>query len=227
MNQLGDNLWELERPLKAPGLRINHRMTVVRLGDGSLWVHSPVECEDSIRRALGQVGVVCHLIAPSCYHDLYWPAWFEHYPEAQFHCAPGLTDEHAELPFNNVLSPDKPTPWEAELPKIFVEGMPRLNEFVFVHRASRTLIVADLVFNIAATAQNSVAKLFLRLNGIYDRIGFSRIFRSLIKDRPAFSSSLDKILAQDFDRLIPGHGNIVHTVARSALRAARTSAKFN
>ena len=220
MNPLAENLWELERPLKAPGLRIGHRMTVVRLRDGGLWVHSPVECDDAVRGELARLGPVRHLIAPSRFHDLYWKEWFEHYPEATFYCAPGLKEEHPELRFHKVLSPDQRETWEDELPKVFVQGMPRLNEFVFLHRASRTLIVADLVFNLDAAQQNMLGKLFLKLNGIYDRAGCSRIFRSLIKDRAAFRASGEQILQLDFERLIPGHGRIVTAGARDVLRRA-------
>jgi len=89
----------------------------------------------------------------------------------------------------------------------------------FCHKATRTLIVADLVFNLS-TDQNIVAKLFLKLNGIYDRVGCSRFFRAFIKDREAFDRSIDEVLKWDFDRIVLGHGSIVERGGRTVLKQA-------
>lgn len=221
LNQLHANLWELERPLKAPGLRVGHRMTVARLASGELWVHSPVAFEELIARALAGLGVASHFIAPSIYHDLHWPEWFAHYPNATFYCAPGVNEEHAKLAFQRVLSPTARESWEAELPKVLIGGMPKLNEFVFLHAASRTLVVADLLFNFDLNQQSLLGKLFLKLNGIYGRAGCSRLFRRLIQDRAAFRASIEEILRWDFERILLGHGNIItsngHRILREAL----------
>jgi hypothetical protein len=107
---------------------------------------------------------------------------------------PGVKEEHPDLPFQRVLSVAAREPWEGELPKLFIAGMPKLNEFVFLHAASRTLIVADLVFNFDVSQQHVLGKLFLKLNGIYGRVGCSRIFRRFIKDRPAFEASIQELL---------------------------------
>jgi len=220
LNQIADNLWELDRPLKVMGLQLGHRMTVARLRDGGLWIHSPVEHSDELGAALKKLGPVRHLIAPSCYHDLYWPEWFAHFPEACFYCAPGTKEQNPNLPFRHVLTTETRETWEDELPKGLVAGMPRINEFVFLHRASRTLIVADLVFNLDVNRQNAIGQLLLKINGIYGRGGCSRIFRHYIKDRAAFRTSVDQLLTWDFDRLIPGHGGVVHTDGKPVLQAA-------
>jgi hypothetical protein len=108
----------------------------------------------------------------------------------------------------------------AELPKLLIGGMPKLNEFVFLHTASRTLIVADLLFNFDISQQNWAGKLFLKLNGIYGRPGCSRIFRRLIKDRTVFRASIDQISRWEFDRIILGHGANVLSDGQRVLREA-------
>lgn len=217
---IANDLWELERPLKVPGLKIDHRMTVVRLNSGELWVHSPVEFDERIASALSELGQVCYFVAPSRFHDMHWPGWFERYPETAFYCVPGLRDEHPELPFQNVLSPSARRSWETELPKLFVGGMPKVNEFVFVHSASRTLLVADLVFNLRSEQQNAFGRLFLKLNGISGRMGCSRIFRRFIKDHATFRASIWQLLALDFDRVVPGHGDIVESGGKDIMQRA-------
>lgn len=203
-----------------PGLSLGHRMTVVRLGSGDLWLHSPVRYDPSLAAELSALGPVAHLVAPSTFHDLYWSEWFANFPAATFHSAPGVKEEHSHLPFGRVLNPNRNEPWETEIRKLLVAGMPKLNENVFLHHPSRTLIVADLVFNIPVDEQNLVGKFFLKLNNIYDRVGCSRFFRRYIKDQPAFRQSISEILTWDFDRIILGHGPYVEKNGKAVLRDA-------
>lgn len=218
--RLADDVWEVERPLKAPGLRLNHRMTVIRLASGELWVHSPVAFDATLALGLAALGKVRHFVAPNRYHDLYWPEWFKHFPDAAFYCVPGAREDHPELPFENVLSPHARRSWETALPKLLIAGIPRLNEFVFLHRASGTLLVADLVFNIDPVEQNHLGWLFLKMNAAYGRVACSRLFRRLIVDRKAFVESMAELMQWDFDRLVVGHGAVVETGGKQALREA-------
>jgi hypothetical protein len=84
--------------------------------------------------------------------------------------------------------------------------MPRLNEFAVFHRASRSLIVADLIFNLDAATQNAVGRWFLRFNKVYGKAGVSRMFRTFIRNRTAFEESLEEIAKLDFKRTVLGHG---------------------
>src|SRR5688572_4060034 len=123
--RLAADLWELERPVRLPGLHLEHRMTLVRLSSGELWIHSPVKFEERIAEALMTLGVVGSFIAPSLYHDLYWSDWFQQFPQAAFYCVPGMHEEHPELPFQHVLSPQAHRSWETEVPKLLLRGMPK------------------------------------------------------------------------------------------------------
>lgn len=43
-------------------------MAVVKLADGSLWVHSPVELDEPLRKALEGLGPVGHVVSPNYEH---------------------------------------------------------------------------------------------------------------------------------------------------------------
>lgn len=43
-------------------------MAVLRLSDGSLWVHSPVELDDDLAAALAELGEVKHIVSPNFEH---------------------------------------------------------------------------------------------------------------------------------------------------------------
>ncbi|MEW6304933.1 MAG: DUF4336 domain-containing protein [Verrucomicrobiota bacterium] len=219
LNVVAPDVWEISRPMKAPGLRAGHRMTVVRVGPEDLWIHSPVAWDIALDEALENLGAARYFVAPSRYHDLYWLDWFQNFSGSTFSCAPGVKEEHAHLPFQRVLTDGAADPWEPQLQKVFIAGMPKVNEFVFFHPASRSLIVADLVFNFSRD-QNLLGKLFLMVNDAYGRVAISRLFRSCIKDREAFKQSMQRILEWDFERIIMGHGAIVERDGKQVLRKA-------
>ena len=141
---IDENLWEVNAPLKARGLRMDHRMTVVRLTSGELLIHSPIEYTDALREVLLELGTPKWFVAPSRYHDMFWPKWFGAFPQARFVTVPGMREEHPDLPFSDLLT-ETSNFWDGELTPIPIRGMPRINEYVFLHFASRSLIVADLI----------------------------------------------------------------------------------
>ena len=46
-------------------------MAVLRLRDGSLLVHSPVELDDALAEALARLGPVRHIVSPNYEHVKY------------------------------------------------------------------------------------------------------------------------------------------------------------
>ena len=211
-------VWEYNAPLRVLGIEMGHRMTVVRLADGSLWVHSPVRWSRELDGEIRMLGEVRHFVAPSRMHDGFWPEWFDHFKGAQFAAAPGVAKEHPELPFSVKLADDRPGVPGGEIRARLMRGMPLVNEVDFLHVPSRTLIVADLVFNLDPPDFRS--RLLLRLNGALGRPTPSRMFRMAIRDRAAFRASLDEVLLWDFDRVIVGHGENIAFGGRNVLRGA-------
>ena len=90
---------------------------------------------------------------------------------------------------------------------------------MFLHRASRTLLLTDISFNLR-NVDSATARFLLGLLGAYGHFGPSRLGRSLMRDRAAVRKSIDRILRWDFDRVTVTHGEIVETGGHAALRAA-------
>jgi hypothetical protein len=218
---LAPDLWEIDAPLTVLGMALGHRMTVARLGDGTLWLHSPVEYSAALATALAKLGSVAHIVAPNAMHDTYLEGWFAAFPAARFHGARGFAKLRPDLKFTDPLG-DTPHPtWPATLDQHMLRGMPRLNEVAFLHRASRTLILTDLAFNLGPEMP-LLSRVLLTLNGCYCRFGPSRLLKTTIKDRPALRRSLDRVLAWDFDRVIVSHGRNIETGGKERLREAFT-----
>ena len=219
LTQLAPELWELDAPLTVLGMALGHRMTVARLSDGSLWLHSPVPFSPALADELKKLGPIGHVVAPNAIHDTFLEEWFAAYPQARFHGAKGFLKYRPDLKFTNTLGDTPDAAWAAVFEQHTIRGMPRVNEVVFLHRASRTLIITDLAFNLGPDMP-FLSRVLLRINDCYCKFGASRLLRSTIKDRAAVRAALDHVLAWDFDRIVLSHGRNLTAGGKEALRTA-------
>lgn len=215
-------LWTVDHPLRVGGLALGTRTSVVRLGDGGLFIHSPGPLDGALRRALEQLGPVRAIVAPNRLHHLYVAENARAFPDARVYAAPGVARKQPDVRFYRELGDVAAAAWSGDLDQVLVQGVPRLNEVAFLHRASRTLLLTDLAFNVRKL-DSAFARLFMRLNDGYGRFGPTRLMRSQFRDRQALRASLERILAWDFDRVTVTHGEILETGGREALRDAFAS----
>jgi hypothetical protein len=219
LTKIDDDLWVARRPLKLIVGDVGARMTVIRLPDGALLVHSPVALDPATRTALDALGPVRWVLGPCKVHHFYLGEFAAAYPDAALLAAPGLPDKRRDLKFAHVLSDDVELPFGGAIAHHVFAGAPMMNEVVLLHRPSRTLVLTDLAFNLPAGARNE-ARLFHRLVGATGRFGPHRVVRLGIRDRAAAARSLEHVLRWDFDRVIVSHGEILDTGGQAALRAA-------
>lgn len=217
LRQLAENLWVAERRQAFYGLEVGTRMTVIRLADGSLLLHSPIPLQPDLRAALDALGPVRYAVAPNRLHHLYAGKVAEAYPDARLWVAPGLERKRPDLVFEAVLGDEAPAPWKGQVDQVFFAGRPYENEVAFFHRASRTLIVCDLAFNFGPSAA-APTRWFMRLLRSYGYFGPTKLDPLLIRDRRAARASLEKILAWDFDRVIVAHGDVLESGGNALLR---------
>ena len=64
-------------------------------------------------------------------------------------------------------------------------------------------------------------KLFFSTTSSYGGPKTSKLFKAMIKDRPAFAASLDRVLAWDFDRIVVAHGDVLDLGGRQVVTALR------
>ena len=217
LRELATAIWVVERPQRFYGLEVGTRMTVIRLADGNLLLHSPVALDAALRRALDAIGRVRYAVAPNRLHHLYAGAVAAAYPQARLWVAPGLARKRPDLVFVDVLGDEAPAEWRGEVDQVFFRGRPFENEVVFLHRASRTLMMCDLAFNFGPRAA-APTRFLMRLIRSYGRFGPSTLDPWLIRDRRAARESLERILVWDFDRVVVAHGDVLECGGRDALR---------
>ena len=147
MRPLAENLWCVDRSFRLLGAEFGVRSVICRLPDGGLWVHSPVALDDDLVAVVDGLGPVRHLVAPNTFHHLFIGDWVAAYADASVWAAKGLARKRPDLAEYPVHGDDVPAAWQDALSAHRVAGMPALKETVFLHRASRTLIVTDLFFH--------------------------------------------------------------------------------
>jgi hypothetical protein len=211
LEPITEDLWRQEHQLRMPGgAWMPVRMTVIRLPGRQLVLHSPLPIDDGVAAELAALGDVAHVIAPSRLHQRFFAAATERYPEARAWPAGSLGDE-------------PPPAWRDAVDQIWIAGAPKVDEVVFHHRASRTLVCTDLVFHVTRP-HNLRTRMMLRMTGTGGgRLAASRAWRFLIKDRAAARAAIARLLDWDFDRIVMAHGDIVEHGGRAALADAALS----
>ncbi|KAB1077392.1 DUF4336 domain-containing protein [Methylobacterium soli] len=153
LKPVAPDLWIVDSgPLRALGLPLPVRMTVIRLPDGAIWLHSPTRHDEGLQRAIEALGPIRHLVAPNSAHWSFVAAWQRHCPDAATWGAPKLRERgpvrRANLRIDHDLGAEAPPAWSGALRQVLVPGGFGFREVAFFHAGSRTLILTDLVLNL-------------------------------------------------------------------------------
>lgn len=201
-----NSIWIATTPIRFFGTWFPHVMTVVRLNDGTLLLHSPCRSSPELVEAIAAIGNVAHIVAPNWFHDLYLDEYRAIYPNATLWGPAFLKKQRPSL-VDTVLDID-PTPWEAEMPHVSLRGLLTFDESIFYHRASETAIVADFLMNAVA---NERTPLLTRIGyAFFGLRGQLKVFPILhwfgIAHRASMRQVANALIAWHPQRLIVGHG---------------------
>jgi hypothetical protein len=204
-------LWLREYPVRLGGARFNARMTLIRLANGELLVHSPCAFDPALAAEVAALGPVTAIIAPGNFHSLHVPSCQAAFPGAETYICPGVERRAKGLEFDCVLGDEAPPRWAGELSQVALEGTRLMREVAFFHRSSRTLILVDLVENFtpATPGTNLLLRLLFRSVGMWNRPVPAPEYRFGWGDKARVREGLERILAWDFERVILAHGDVI------------------
>ena len=205
------------------GVMFATRMTVVKLANGSLWVNSPVPVPFETLKRIAALGPVSYLVAATPRHVWRLEGWHTLFPEAQLwvpRTSP-LTLKKGYLPFTGVLG-DAPHPdWADDFDQLVFKGNPLMQEVLFFHRESRTVILDDLIQVHPIVKGKPFRNALFKLVGVASpQGGVALDIRLSFTNRNLARRSLDKLLSWDFDRLIIGHGDCIEKDAKPFVEQA-------
>lgn len=214
--QLSEDLWLLGFPLTLLGADLRRNVAIVRLRSGHTVIHSTAPFTADDVEKIASCGTPGWIVEAMRDHDTFARQGRESFPALPYLAPPGFSDL-VGFPTTDLLP--APSEWGDELLVHRVAGIPSFDEHVFFHPASRTLIVADLVFNFG-DGQPLWSEILITLGvGSQHEPGMSRRLRLAIKDKEALRQSLAHILTWDFDRVIVGHGDPIETGGHAKVQA--------
>jgi hypothetical protein len=93
-------------------------------------------------------------------------------------------------------------------------GLRKINEHAFFHLASRTLVLADLLFHFPADSRGWSRFFTQRIMRLPRLLGISAFFRLMIRDQKAFALSMETMSHWDFQQIVVGHGEPIQNDAK-------------
>ena len=219
--KLNNNIWYADQKQSYHGIEVGTRMTVIKLIDGSVILISPISITPLLADSIRDVGVVSHIIAPNIYHHLYLEAAARYYPAAMILVAPGLEEKYSDINAQ-VLSKSLAIPFDnsieyTELLGYAVQELSDpvvLNEIVFFHKPSRTLIITDGAYHIEESSP-FWSRLLAKISGLYYILSPTSLEKRASKNKKILRESVTKILEWPFDAVIMAHGEVISTEGKA------------
>ncbi len=216
-------IWLCSYPVKYLAMKLYSRMTVIRLDDGRLMLHSPCKIDERLRQALVELGEVAYIVAPGTFHHLHVASAQAAFPEAETFICPGIEGKCPEMHFDWLLGNIAPAAWAGQLEQVLVRGSRWIAEVAFFHRQSRTLILVDLIEKFTDATPHVDWKLKLWWKVVFHMWNIAKPapeYRLGWSDRKAARASLRRILQWDFERVILAHGDLIEADARHVVENA-------
>ncbi len=222
LTPFADHIWTYEGDtVNFYGFPFSTRMTVIKLQDGSLFVHSPEKINETLPEELAVLGTVKYLVSPNKLHHLFLGEWIEAYPRAIKYTPPGLAEKRKDIEFDVSLGDRPEREWRDEIDQLVFRGSPVMEEVVFFHRESSTLIVTDLVENFDTTYFKGWRKPLAKWAGILAPDGKMPAdwrLSFMFGDKQKARRALDRMLAWRPARMIMSHGLCVREDATEFLQ---------
>lgn len=218
LERIADDVWAQHRPLRFFGLETGTRMTVVRLADGGLFVHSPVALDAETRDAIDALGPVKALVAPTLFHHLFIGEWGRAYPHASLSACPGLEKKRKDLSWGAILTDDAEAQWKGEIDQVFFSARTMENEVIFFHRKSKTIISSDFIFNLR-THSSGLTRAVAGLLGQREP-GTTLLERIMIRKREVAREQVARVVAWGAEHLVIAHGDIIDSNGAEVVRRA-------
>ncbi len=221
--KLGDDIAIISFPWRVLGIDFKRNVTLLRLADGRLIVHSSAPFAEEHVATIRRFGQPAWLVEATLMHDTFAKDGHKAFPDLPYLAPEGFTE--ASVISTSPLCPP-PVDWAGEIDVVKIDGV-RSNEYAVYHRRSRTLVVGDLFFSFPKGVQGwprFFVRHFMRLPQLFGISAFFRLF--VLRDKETFKNSLNSLLALDFERLVVAHSEPIEKDARRVVEEALRESKL-
>lgn len=220
LQQITTDIWIVDgETVNFYGFPYPTRMTIVRLSGGRLFIHSPIGPDQDLFTQIEALGDVRYLVSPNKIHHLFMGDWAKRYPQADLYASPGLAKKRKDLSFAATLTDTAPKAWGEEIDQVILKGSPAMKEVAFFHRASGTMIVADMIERLEGHGWSWWKKILGRLDGLMGpKGGMPKEWRASFLNRKKAAKDMARMIAWDPQRIIIAHGPCVDENGAEYLR---------
>ncbi|KAJ3479916.1 hypothetical protein NLI96_g8731 [Meripilus lineatus] len=240
VREVAKDVWIFSTPFKRLGVvPIGGRSTAVKLSNGDVWVLASTPLNDVTKEKLKELGPVKWIIGADAVHHLFLGGAYcdfkREYPDAKLIAVDEAIKKKVDegLKFDGAWGADPPNTkygFENDIQHCYFSGF-KNKDVAFFHPASKSLIEADLLFNLPPTEQYSksdesmslpLASRLLSSNGAFgsrfswwlatDKEYVFKLFRTQTAHHPSIPHSramkrdAATVAGWDFERIIPCHG---------------------
>ncbi|KAH9849059.1 hypothetical protein C2E23DRAFT_888658 [Lenzites betulinus] len=228
IREVAPDVWTFSRPFTLLGLfPVGGRSTAIKLSAGGVWIFASTPLTDATKEKLAELGDVKYIVAGNAFHHLFLKQYKDAYPNAKTVGPEDLNIKKVAegWTLDSVFSekaPDTLHGFEDEIEHCYFSGFGN-KDIAFYHKASKTVLGADLLMNNPPNEQYSKSSASPKsriLSAMKPRGWQLRWFIWLKeKDKAAMKRDAKKVYEWDFARFIPCHGDVIETDAKEAWKA--------
>lgn len=229
LKHVAENVWVVDGPVIRfgapwPKMPFPTRMTVIRLRDADLFIHSPTPLSRELKREIEKEGIPRWIVGPNRIHYWWIPDWHMGFPKAQVYLAPRIKEQAGQrINFDGVpLEKDRGYPWDADIATLPIPGS-YMTEVEFFHHASRTLVLTDLIENFEPQKLGSLVQRWLTcLGGVQHPDGqMPRDLRwTFARRKQELRAAVEQMISWNPERIIISHGRWYEHDGAAELRRA-------
>ncbi|KAK7059672.1 hypothetical protein R3P38DRAFT_2837172 [Favolaschia claudopus] len=207
------------------------RSTAIRTSTG-VWVLASTPLTHDTKAAIDKLGPVKWIVGADAVHHLFLAQYKEAYPDAKVIGVQALVEKKKSegFKFDGAYGSDAPDTkygFEDEVRRINAShyfSAFRNKDVAFFHVASKTLIVADLLFNLPANEQYSKSKSSAKVPILGKLDPSTSLHKKFVwsanSDRATMGRDAKTVLGWGMERAIMCHGDVIETGADKAWEAA-------
>ena len=222
IQELAENLWRVEGAL--PHFSMRRVMSVVRLQDGRLLIHSAIALDEVAMKRLEAWGEPSILLIPHGRHRMDAPRYKRRYPALRVFAPPAVLRKAREVV--NVDGTFADAPLDASASLELVDGTGDAEAALLVHsNDGLSVVLTEVVFDLEPP-KSALLRAALKFTGFGPGPVVTPVVKlELVKNKAALSAHLQRLAAiPELVRVIVGHSRMsTGANAPEALRRAAAS----